>query len=247
MGKAIIFIHGFGGFADIWRWQKEYFSVGNSVLSIDLPGHGVRPWNGESLEDMARIVHQECQGAGIQSADIVASSFGGLVALKVCELFPDLVHRAVYAGALPRFTAVEGFPAGLDPERIRKLAGQFQGNVGTVLDMFFRSLFTRKEKERPRYFQVKEIRSSAPLPQREALFGVLDMLEKDDLRPQLAALDKPALFIFGDTDYICPLAVVEPLRQLCPSAQIEVLKDVGHFPFLSIPEVFNRRVERFLQ
>ncbi|MBF0386607.1 MAG: alpha/beta hydrolase [Candidatus Omnitrophica bacterium] len=247
MSEAMVFIHGFGGGASLWQWQKEHFAPGRQVVLIDLPGHGARPWQGESLEDMARLVYKECQDQGISSADVVGSSFGGLVVIKLAELYPDLVRRIVLAGALPKFTATEGFPAGLNAEKIRKLAGQVEGDIGTILDIFFRSLFSRKEKERPRYFQVKELRCQSPLPSRAGLLGVLNLLEKEDLRPQLAGLKQPALFIMGDSDPICPLALVEPLRALASALQIEVLKDVAHFPFLSIPEVFNRRVERFLQ
>ncbi len=247
MHDPIVFIHGFGGCSSIWQWQKEYFSAGRKVLLIDLPGHGGRPWNGENLEDMARLVHAQCREEGVALTDIVASSFGGLVAVKLSELYPDFVRRIVFAGALPRFTVTEGFPAGLDPARIRKLAGQLDKDIGTVLDMFFRSLFTRKEKERPRYFQVKQLRCQSPLPCREGLLGVLAMLGTEDLRPELSRLTQPCLFITGDSDPICPSAVIEPLRRLLPSLQVEALKDVAHFPFLSIPDVFNRRVERFLQ
>lgn len=247
MNEPIVFIHGFGGSAALWQWQEEYFSPGRKVFAIDLPGHGSRPWKGENLEEMARGVYRQCRDAGVDSSDLVASSFGGLVAIKLCELYPDFVRRIVLSGALPRFTAADDFPAGLNAEKIRKLAGQFDGDVGTVLDIFFRSLFTRKEKERQRYYQIRDLRLKSPLPSREGLRGVLDMLEKEDCRHQLARLTQPCLFITGDSDPICPLTVAEALRVLLPSIRIEVLKDVAHFPFLSIPEVFNRRVERFLQ
>ena len=209
MDDPILFIHGFGGFAGIWRWQKEYSSVKAPCLAIDLPGHGVRPWNGESLEAMARMAGEECETRGMTSVNIVASSFGGLVAIKLCEIYPDLAKRIVFAGALPRFTASEDFPAGLDGEKIRKLAGQFQGELKTVLEMFFRSVFTPKERESEQYARIRELRREAPLPQKEALLAVLNMLEKEDLRVQLRQLNKPCLLMLGDSDPICPLPVVE--------------------------------------
>ncbi len=247
MSDPLVFIHGFGGSSGLWRWQAEYFSARGNVVAVDLPGHGQRLWKGESLEEMAVQVRAQCREAGIASVDMVASSFGGLVAVRVCDLFPGFVRRLVLTGALPRFMAADDFPAGLDTAKIRKLAGQCAGDIGTVLDIFFRSLFTRKEKERPRYFQIRELRAGSLLPSREGLLGVLALLEKEDLRPEFARLSPACLLIAGDSDPLCPLAVVESLRSLLPTLELEVLKDVAHFPFLSIPDVFNRRVERFLQ
>ncbi|MBF0595664.1 MAG: alpha/beta hydrolase [Candidatus Omnitrophica bacterium] len=246
MSEPIVFIHGFGGCSSLWQWQQDYF-VDRQTVAIDLPGHGICPWKGETLDEMARLVHTQCLQAGISLTDIVASSFGGMVAVKICELYPDFARRIVFCGALPRFTATDDFPAGLNTEKIRKLAGQCEGDIGSILDVFFRSLFTRKEKERARYFQIKELRVKSPLPTKEGLLGVLNLLESEDVRFQFSRLKQPSLFIVGDSDPICPLKVVEPMRVLLPSIQVEALKEVGHFPFLSIPEVFNRRMERFLQ
>jgi len=223
--------------------QTAHFARTRKVTAVDLPGHGGRPWNGESLDAMADALAAQADPAG---TDVVASSFGGLVLLKLWAKYPQLVRRAVFIGAVPRFTATQGFPAGLVPERIRKLAGQFEGDVAKVLGMFFRSLFTMKERESPAFARTKDILKGMLLPQRQALLAMLEMLEREDLRPLLARFDTPALFLFGDSDPICPLMVTEPLRALCPSAKIESFKGTGHFPFLTIPEVVDRRIERFL-
>jgi pimeloyl-[acyl-carrier protein] methyl ester esterase len=247
MDKGLVFIHGFGGCALMWQWQKDYFgSRGQKVLAVDLPGHGGRPWNGEALDDMARMIVEECRARGFASADMVASSFGGLVMIRVCTLYPDFARRIIFAGSLPKFTASHDFPAGLSADKIRKLAGQFDRNIGTVLDMFFRSMFSMKERENPQYEQIRHLRSLAALPTREALLSMLDMLEREDLRAELGALKVFSLFLLGDSDPICPLTAAEPLRKLCPMGRIEAFKDTGHFPFLTIPDVFNRRVERFI-
>jgi pimeloyl-ACP methyl ester esterase len=247
MNSGMVFIHGFGCSADIWRWQTGYFSAHRQVLAVNLPGHGGRPWQGENLNAMVALVYEECRESGLLSADIVASSFGGLVAIKLCELYPDFPRRLVFAGALPKFTGVDDFPAGLNVKGIRRMAGQLQTDVGGVLDIFFRSILTIQERESAQYGLIKELRRAAPLPECEALLRFLDILEQEDMRTRLSALNVFSLFLFGDSDPICPLTVAEPLRKLCPMGRIEAFKNTGHFPFLTIPEVFNRRVERFLK
>ncbi len=248
MNRPIIFLHGFGGSGLIWQWQVDYFSCRHRVMAVDLPGHGLCPWNNENLAGMAAHVRQQCEKAGIpvEEVDLVASSFGGLVALKFVELYPESVHKLVLTGSLPKFVAVENYPAGLEAGAIHKLARQCERNVGSVLDMFFRSVCTTKERESAQYSRVKALRGNLRLPERDALLGVLSILEKEDLREVLHQWHKPCLFLLGDSDPVCPVSVVEPLRRGCSCVQVEILKGVGHFPFLTIPEVFNRRVERFL-
>ncbi len=243
---AILFIHGFGGCGGVWYWQAEHFSRSGKVICPDLPGHGVRPWNGEDLAAMAAIMVREVRAAGEETVDIVASSFGGLVALKVWELVPALVRRLVFAGSLPRFTATDGFPAGLSPTRIRKLAGQIEEDLALAMEMFLRSLFTLKERKGVQYVKLRKLFQTLPLAKREALLAILGMLEHEDKREILGRVDKPVLFLFGDNDPICPTVAAEALRKLCPSAQMEAFRSAGHFFFLSAPEVFNGRVERFL-
>lgn len=243
---AILFIHGFGGCGDLWRWQADHFSGTHRLIYPDLPGHGRCPWNGEDLEAMAALMTQEVISSGEKTVDVVASSFGGLVALTLWEKTPAVIRRLVFAGSLPRFTATENFPAGLDAARIRKLAGQLDGSAGPVLEMFFRSLFTMKERESEQYAAIRELRHGFPVPDRESLKTMLSLLETIDLRLSLSRCDKPVLFVLGECDPICPLPVTASLREMCPRAEIEMMKMTGHFPFLSRPDFFNRRVERFL-
>ncbi len=43
MSKPIVFIHGSGDSAPIWRLQVEHIGTQPGLLLLDLPGHGQRP------------------------------------------------------------------------------------------------------------------------------------------------------------------------------------------------------------
>ncbi|MBF0619856.1 MAG: alpha/beta fold hydrolase [Candidatus Omnitrophica bacterium] len=247
MTKNIIFIHGFGGFGGMWKWQAEAFLAQARVLAVDLPGHGGKAWNGEGLEDMADGVVHAMTAAGMDRAVLVASSFGGLVALKMWEKYSARVERIVFIGSVPRFTVALDFPAGLDTQKIRKLAGQFDGDLAGVLDMFFRSLLTRAERESAPYAQVKSLRALAPLPDKAALLAFLDMLETEDLRDILARVNVPVQFIFGDGDPICPANMVPAIKALVPSASIKIMQGFGHLPFLCGHDAVNRLIRDFVR
>jgi pimeloyl-[acyl-carrier protein] methyl ester esterase len=176
---------------------------------------------------------------------VVASSFGALPALELWRLRPAALLSLTLAGGLPRFTSAKDYPAGLDAARIERLGAQLAGDRAMVLDMFFRSLFTRAERERPAYAGVKALRAAGPLPSFAGLAGTLDLLEGTDLRALFSDVRAPVQFITGDADPICPLSVIEPLRALQPMLRVDVMKGCGHFPFLSHPEEFNTVVRGF--
>jgi pimeloyl-[acyl-carrier protein] methyl ester esterase len=244
--RAVVFIHGFGGNRLWWRWQTESMAAGDRGIAIDLPGHGQSGWSGDNLSDMAEGVRAVLEREGVHKAVFVASSFGGLVAMKLWEKVPAAVDRFVLAGSLPRFTRDAGYPAGLDTDQIRKLSGQLDGDIESVLEMFFRSLFTRLERENERYSQIKALRRLGARPRREALKGFLDILEKTDLRPVLKTVTVPSLFILGEGDPLCPPKSAKALQTLLPEAKVEIMKGVGHFPFQTQSAQFNLLVKGFL-
>ena len=103
--KAIVFIHGFGGWGGLWQWQVEHFKSQAKVITVDLPGHGQTPWVPSGLLDMADGLRQVLDRENISRAHWVASSFGGLLALMLLETSPDRAATLSLIGAPPRFSA----------------------------------------------------------------------------------------------------------------------------------------------
>ena len=239
-GSTFLFIHGFGGSAGRWVSQIEYCRPLGRVLAVDLPGHGNAPWQNETLGQMADGVGEALDRQAIdRNVIVVASSFGGLVALDLWQKRPQFFKRIVFVGSVPRFTWTEDFPAGLNAAKISSLRAQLARDFIVGLDAFFRGLFTPRERTSPRYAFIKQIRKEAPPPSIDALNVFLDILGEQDLRSVLQTVTVPVDFVLGDADYICPPVVVDPLRMLCPYAKITVMPGCGHLPFLSEPDAFN--------
>ncbi|MEI7999309.1 MAG: alpha/beta hydrolase [Candidatus Omnitrophota bacterium] len=245
-GDPIIFIHGFGGSCRWWWRQKVSFERDYQVLTFDLPGHGQSSWETVSLQEIAAGIRQILGDLNLETINVVASSFGGLVAIELYRLIPEQISRISFVGALPKFARNDSYPAGLDIDKIRTLGEQFEGDYGLVLDIFFRSLFTKQERESPSFKELKDLRQSERLPNREALKAFLDMLEKVDLRDRLSSIVCPVQFITGTKDYICPTAVMEWVQEHMPNARLDFIDGCGHLPFLTQAEKYNDLVENFL-
>jgi pimeloyl-[acyl-carrier protein] methyl ester esterase len=247
-GPSMVFLHGWGVNRRIWRQQIKFFAPRYRVVSVDLPGHGDSGWQTMSLHAMAEDLAALLKEENVADAVVISSSLGGLFALKVYALAPELVQRMVFVGSMPKFAKSDEYPYGLDVAAIRKLNGQLQAAYPSIVNVFFRSLFTRQERATRRYRWMQRFRKEDTLALQPALSEYLDMLEKEDLRPVMREMreDMPVQFINGAKDTICPVEAVQYLQALCPGSRFHAFEDCGHFPFLSKPHVFNRVLDDFL-
>lgn len=245
-GEAVLFIHGFGGNGAFWEAQKNFLVRDFQVITVDLPGHGQSVWMPVGINDMAIDIAQILNSLGVDHFSVVASSFGGLIAFELYRLLPGRVMRMSLVGAIPKFARGPDYPAGLDIERIRKMSQQFDGNYASILDIFYRSLFTPQERGTPEFDRIKTLRASGALPTREALKEFLTILEKTDLRDRLSSVICPLQFISGSADYICPPSIMEWMAQHTYNARFDVIEGAGHLPFLIEVTEYNRLLEDFL-
>lgn len=245
-GEAVLFIHGFGVSSRLWVNQLEHFKSVYRVITVDLPGHGKSGWQTVGLSQMASDLGLVLDHIGVAHVNVVASSFGGLVGLHLLKVDPWRVSRLSFAGSLPKFAKTENYPAGLDIDRIRKMSQQFQGDYVSILEIFFRSLFSRQDRESERFKWIKQFHKSDAVPQREALIHFLEILEKEDVRDFLSHVNCRVQFINGTEDYIVPVKAMHWLEEMLPHANFDYIQGTGHFAFLTRPNEFNELLEGFL-
>ena len=246
-GGCLLFIHGWGVDNRIWRQQLKFFSQYYKVMSVDLPGHGKSGWEKVDLDVMVTDLRSILEETGFADVTVIGSSLGGLVALKLYAMFPRGVARMIFVGAMPKFSKSEGYPHGLDVDKIRKLSGQLQTAYPSIINVFFRSLFTKEERQTRRFKWLQKFRQMDTAPMRQALTEYLDILEKEDLREVLKKVRVPVQFINGREDEICTKETVAFLKELAPESRFDFFEQCGHFPFLSKPHEFNQVMEDFLK
>jgi len=246
-GDHLLFIHGWGVDKRIWRQQSKYFSQFSKVCTIDLPGHGKTSWRKTTLEVMGEDLAYLIDEMQLDNLTIIGSSMGGLLSLQLYDLFPEKVKGLVFVGSMPKFSKSEDYPYGLDVEQIRKLSGQLDNAYPSVVQIFFRSLFTREERESRRFKWLMKFRQTDEAPMKKALAEYLDILETVDLRETLKKVAIPLQFINGEGDEICNQDTVGYIKSLVPQARFDQFEKCGHFPFLSRPHEFNQILNEFLQ
>jgi len=157
-GEHLLFIHGWGVDKKIWRQQSKFFSQYYRIMTVDLPGHGKSSWAKVDLETMVEDLKFILDKARFYKVTIIGSSIGGLVALKFYEKFPEEIQRLIFIGAMPKFSRSEDYPHGLDIEKMRKLGGHLHSDYPSIINVFFRSLFTRQERQTRRFKWIQKFR-----------------------------------------------------------------------------------------
>lgn len=88
--ECLVFLHGLGDGADIWRPVLSAWPAGadRPALALDLPGHGGSDWNDERRYDvpaLAEAVVRALKEAGVERPVLIGHSLGARVALELAQ------------------------------------------------------------------------------------------------------------------------------------------------------------------
>jgi pimeloyl-ACP methyl ester carboxylesterase len=245
-GPDVLLLHGLGGTrASLFDTAAE-LSRRYTVHAPDLPGFGSssKPAIGSyNARWFAEIVVGLMDELEIGSAHLVGNSMGGRIAIEIGLSAPERV------GALGLLCpAVAWIKRGLHPI-VRLLRPEFgllphQFHRSMVASQFW-SIFYNRGAIDPAVgdLMVDEFRriyhsagaryaflASARNIYLEAPFG------SSGFYPRLAALEPPALFIWGSHDSLVPAKFSRHVSEWLPSAEQITIPDCGHVPQVECPE-----------
>jgi pimeloyl-ACP methyl ester carboxylesterase len=104
----LVLLH--GGAQNAHTWDTVALALGRPLVAIDLPGHGhsdAAKAGALSVEDHAADVARVVQAVAPEARAVVGMSLGGLTALALARLAPDLVRRLVLVDITPGVTAAK--------------------------------------------------------------------------------------------------------------------------------------------
>jgi pimeloyl-ACP methyl ester carboxylesterase len=254
-GPDVVLLHGLGGTrASLFETAAE-LSRHYRVHAPDLPGFGSssKPARGAyNARWYAQIMLGWMDELGIGRANLVGNSMGGRIAI---ELGLQAPQRVLALGLL--CPAVAWVRRGLHPivRVLRPELGFLPHGFrrSTVASQFWNIFYDRDALD-PAVgeLMVDEFRriyhspgaryaflASARNIYLEAPFG------RGGFYPRLAALEPPALFVWGSHDRLIPSGFGRHVRQWLPDAEQVTLEHCGHVPQVECPEETNRLLMRF--
>lgn len=234
MTTPIVFIHGSGDSAPIWRLQVEHFGT-QQAFPIDLPGHGQRPDTlpaEVTVRDYAQaaydIITRELQ---LEHPVIAGHSLGGAVALMM-----GLEHGSELGGLILIGTGarLRVHPATLDearnmPERARLRLSQLcvaQVNSATV---------------------PQEVIQEQVMPGPTILYRDLMACNGFDIMSRLYEIHLPTLIICGTDDVMTPVKYSQYLHKQIAGSTLHIIPNAGHYVMREQLETVNRAIEVWLK
>lgn len=235
-GPAVVLLHGNPGYsADFQFGAIDALSDDHRVIAIDRPGHGQseRAANVDTVEEHAKLLHDELLALGVSRPVLVGHSWGGSLALAYALAYPDDVGGLV-------LVAPAAYPDKSDPFFLQ-LAGKvpFIGELGALLG---RSVLSRgmvrkdlanafyPEPVPDSYFKTV-LRSWLGRKQLKAYFADEAKLSESlsKMSDQYADIEAPTVIITGDNDRIVDAKRnARQLHKVMKRSKFIELSNTGH-------------------
>ena len=96
-GYPFVFIHGYLGSSEMWRYQKEFFSKTCRVIVPALPGFGesYKSKSLSSINDMAKKVIETLDQKQIEKFNLIGHSMGGMIVQEIAKLVGNRVNKLI--------------------------------------------------------------------------------------------------------------------------------------------------------
>jgi pimeloyl-ACP methyl ester carboxylesterase len=252
----LLLLHGLGGTNASMLPLLPDLTRDHRVIAPDFPGFGASDaprWRYRA-SDLAAWLRAFQQTVGAPRAIIVGNSLGGRVAIEAGLTNPEMVERLVLLCPSPAFRRMRQFvpvvrllpPSAMVvpiplPHRavVRAVRSLFadsdrlpQAWLDSAADEHLR-VMKKYCHRRAFYAALREIYLDAP-------YG------EDGFWERLPMLAPPAMFVWGDHDWLVPSSFEQHVMRALPQAQSVVLPDCGHVPQFEHPNATAALVRTFL-
>lgn len=248
-GPPIVLLHGLGGSLFDWRHLLRPLAEDHQVIAVDLLGAGesdIPDDEDYSIAAHARRLRGLLDHLGVARATLLGNSFGGGVALRFAQDWPERVERLVlinsvcYAEHIPGYVTAARLPFApciVEAVPVGKLTRSLLGDANRILSSL-------NEEEWEIYAQ--EIQRPG---RRRAMVETLRALvppNTSEFEARLKTIRAPTLLLWGIIDTSVPIELGRRLVRDLPDARLYEL-DAGHVPNQEKPTEVLQRVREFLK
>lgn len=223
-GEPVLLINGIGAHTRMWALMERTLA-GRRVISFDAPGAGrsTTPRGITSVRRLALLAGGVLDHVGVEQADAVGYSMGGIVLQQLLADNPQRVRRAVLLGTSPGIGSVYGKPLSLL-------------NVATPARFLSDRLYLRtvgsmlggRARTDPEWVAAHVPVRLLHRPSMRGYSQQVAALATWSSLPLLAGIRHPVLVVAGDDDPLTPVANAKILAHLLPNARLHVAAGEGH-------------------
>lgn len=240
-GPDLLLIPGLGASTHVWYPQVRALSSLFRVTTLDPRGHGKsgKPAGPYTLRQMADDAAALIEGLEIAPAVVVGSSMSALVTVELAAAYPDLLAAAVLVGGFPTLS-----PAAKERFEARAQTAETEG-MGPLADLVVAgALGPYTHAANPALVGLFRL---ALLDNDPTAYAASARAIRDaDVTPRLARVKCPTLILLGDQELVAPLPAARALKAGIPHAEVKVVPNAGHLPFMEQPGAFNAALQEFI-
>jgi 4,5:9,10-diseco-3-hydroxy-5,9,17-trioxoandrosta-1(10),2-diene-4-oate hydrolase len=223
-GTPLVHLHGAGGL----RLTPAHDLLARQfrVVAFEMPGFGLSPENTKtrSMPELASTMARAAQALGLDTFNLMGTSFGAKTALWLAVQAPERVLALVLEA-----------PAAIRPEGTEPPSG--------TPEEMARRLYAHPER-----LPALPAVDPAVRAKTQALVQRLRGPGRDaDLEARLRALPTPTLVLFGTLDSVIPPAMGRIYKELLPGGHLVFVYDAGHAIGAERPQAFVEVVSDFLE
>ncbi len=231
----LVLVH--GGSQNAHTWDTVALGLGESLIAVDLPGHGHSDWRSDaaySPASMAADLAEVVAAHAPQAELVVGMSLGGLTSLALAGLAPQLVRRLVLVDITPGVTGAKA-KAVLDfvngPQSFASfddlLARTIEHNPTRTVSSLRRGILHNAKQlddgswqwRYDRRSHVREAQTTAEPVASDALAALWDVV---------SGLGCPLTLVRGAASPVVDDADVTELLHRRPEADVVVVEGAGH-------------------
>ncbi|XP_021638995.2 uncharacterized protein LOC110634345 isoform X2 [Hevea brasiliensis] len=243
---VVVLVHGFAAEGIVtWQFQVGALTKKYSLYIPDLLffGGSITDKTDRSPTFQAETLVKGLKKLGVDKCTVVGFSYGGMVAFKMAELYPELVQAMVVSGSILAMTdsisnttlSSLGFKSSSElllPTSVKGLKALL--SVAAYKKLWFPN---RLHKD---FLEVM----FANRKERAELLEGLIISNKD---PTILRFSQKILLLWGENDQIFKIELAQNMNeQLGENATFQGIKKAGHLVHLERPCVYNRCLKQFL-
>jgi 3-oxoadipate enol-lactonase len=239
----LVFLHGIGGAARMFRGQLDHFAGDYRAIAWDMPGYGnSTPLPLVSMDALAAALAGFIEELGLDRPVLVGHSLGGMVAQCLLARAPHTARAVVLAQTSAAFGSRD--PAWQAEFLSARLGPLDAGRSMAALAESLVADMAGPDADPEGMALARDCLAHTPdSTYRDSVMAMPGF----DCRDALARIAVPALVLAGTLDTAAPAHGMQRMAARIPGAQYVALEGVGHLAHLEQPRAFNAAVGQFLR
>jgi len=255
-GENLIFISGWGMDHRVWMHQASYFRDRYRVIVFDNRGVGESTDDGKRLSTyiLAKDVVGLLDYIGVDRANVVGNSLGGMIAQELAINFPKRVDKLILSSTTSRLSIktrrnfIKNLKNALknDVEILFDIAPErpmLNRAINHILSMTFSREFLERNGELIRDILKSNLSKEGYV---HTLIRQAGAAIRHDTRKRLYRIKSKTLILAGENDILIPPSEGEQLARGIEGSIYILIKNCPHSIQMEKPDEFNYYVENFL-